>query len=73
MSAFLVVVPTVRGPPLFAAAEDEKGKRPPEVLKSWVHSHREDKGSAPETLTSAAFAQRFGWKNDPSRVRSANP
>jgi hypothetical protein len=41
-SAFLAVVLVVSGPALFAA-DDEKGKLPPEVFKSWVHSHEEDK------------------------------
>jgi hypothetical protein len=41
--AFLAVVLAVGGLVL-CAAEDEKGKLPPEVFKSWIHSHEEDKG-----------------------------
>jgi hypothetical protein len=41
--AFLAVLLAAGGPAL-SAAEDEKGKLPPEAFKSWIHSHEEDKG-----------------------------
>ena len=43
-SAFLAVVLAVSGPAPFGSA-DEKGKLPPEVFKSWIHSQEEDKGA----------------------------
>jgi hypothetical protein len=59
---FLAIVLAVSGPVLFAVA-DEKGKLPPEVFNSWIHSHEEDNGGA-------QVYRPEGFKFPPSRGRA---
>jgi hypothetical protein len=43
----------------------------PQVERHLVYVVQTDHGQ--ETLTPDAFAQRYGWKNDPERVRLTGP
>lgn len=60
--AFVAVVLAASGLASFAGAND-KGKLPPEVFNSWIHSREEDKG------TDQAYRLK-GFKFPPSRGRS---
>jgi hypothetical protein len=61
-NAFFAVVLAASGLALFAA-EEEKGKLPPEVFNSWIHSREEDEGAV------QAYRPK-GFKFPPSRGRA---
>jgi hypothetical protein len=60
-NAFLAVVMAASGLALFAG--EEKGKLPPEVFNSWIHSREEDEGAL------QAYRPK-GFKFPPSRGRA---